>query len=147
MIDKTWESGSDTMLNEDLYECLIELGINEPKARAAAKENAKLTEMSEDIVTIRQTVFELTRQSSGMNERLINVEELMKALIQRINSMEQWQTQTDEHLTDFEGRLTGVEGKLIGVSGRLTGVEDRLTRVEDELAEIKGMLKILVDRE
>ncbi|WP_419533308.1 hypothetical protein [Endozoicomonas sp.] len=135
------------MLNEDLYECLIELGINEPKARAAAQENAKLTEIGEDIVTIRQTVFELTRQSSGMNERLINVEELMKALIQRINSMEQWQSQTDEHMTDLEGRLTGVEGKIANVAGKLTVVEDRLTRVEDELAEIKGMLKVLVDRQ
>jgi len=147
MIQKAWDSGSDLMLNEDLYECLIELGINEPKARAAAKENAKLTEIGEDIVTIRQTVFELTRQSSGMNERLINVEELMKALFQRISSMEQWQCQNDGYLSDFEGRLTGVEGKLDNVSGRLTGVEDRLTRVEGELSEIKGMLKILVDRE
>ncbi|MFK0569684.1 hypothetical protein [Endozoicomonas sp.] len=135
------------MLNEDLYECLIELGINESKARAAAQENAKQTEMSEDIVTIRQTVFELTRQSSGMNDRLINVEELMKALFQRISSMEQWQNQTDEHMTDLDGRLTGVEGKLTNVAGKLTGVEDHLTRVEDELAVIKGLLKVLVDRQ
>ncbi len=134
------------MLNEDLYECLIELGINEPKARAAAKENAKLTEMGEDIVTIRQTVFELTRQSSGINERLINVEQMMKALFQCISSMEQWQSQSDGYLSDFEGRLSSVEGKLENVFSRLTGVGDRLTRVDDELSEIKGMLKILVDR-
>lgn len=134
------------MLNEDLYECLIELGINEPKARAAAKENAKLTEMGEDIVTIRQTVFELTRQSSGINERLINVEQMMKALFQCISNMEQWQSQSDGYLSDFEARLSSVEGKLENVFSRLIGVEDRLTRVDDELSEIKGMLKILVDR-
>ncbi|WP_067517175.1 hypothetical protein [Endozoicomonas ascidiicola] len=135
------------MLNEDLYECLVELGINEHKARKAAKENAELLEMSADIVTVRQTLFELTRQSCGMNERLINVEALIKALVQRINAMEQWQTQTSQHLSGLDQTLGGVEGKLSTAMGKLSSVEERLTHVEIELTDIKSMLTLLVEKQ
>ena len=135
------------MLNEDLYECLVELGINEHKARKAAKENAELLEMSADIVTVRQTVFELTRQSSGMNERLINVEALIKALIQRFNSVDQWQSKTNQHLSELDTKLDGVEGKLSSAVGKLSAVEERLNHVELELMDIKGMLTLLVEKQ
>ncbi|MCW7555823.1 hypothetical protein NX722_24990 [Endozoicomonas gorgoniicola] len=55
------------MLNENLYEILVDLGADKDKAKEAAKEDKELSE-------IRRLIFELTRQSGDINSRLVVVE-------------------------------------------------------------------------
>ena len=61
------------MLNEALYSCLVELGVSEDRARAAACENGRLSEL-------RTMIYELTRQSADTNDRVIALEKTVSNL-------------------------------------------------------------------
>ena len=66
------------MLNEALYSSLVELGINEDKARTAATENQRIAE-------IHEYVIQLHRQAASMNDHICEVDRRLTRFEQHVD--------------------------------------------------------------
>ncbi|MGB1271047.1 MAG: hypothetical protein ACPG5T_03145 [Endozoicomonas sp.] len=134
------------MLNETLYECLVELGISEMKAKKAASENAKLERLCEDVGEIRLTLAQVLRQSAQINERLIDTEALVKVMIGRVDKLESRQERAEQGVDDIKSKIRTMEERQERTKKNQDRMEQRQDRMEQNISEIKGMVKILVDR-
>ncbi|WP_263322226.1 hypothetical protein [Endozoicomonas sp. Mp262] len=114
------------MLNKDLYDCLIKLGINDQKAQKASEENAKIDIMRQDIAAIRQGIFELTRQAASTNDRVIVLESDVRILKEDVNSLK-------VHVSDLKEDVGGLKGDVKEIKGSVHNMEE--------------MLKILINRQ
>ncbi|WP_263081014.1 hypothetical protein [Endozoicomonas sp. Mp262] len=155
------------MLNEALYDCLVELGANKTRAHEAAKENAKLNIIELKVSETHQGVYQLTRQTAEINDRLIVLERGMKEvkgevsglkdrvtgletrmenMETRMESMETRMESMETRMESMETRMESMETRMENMETRMENMETRMESIETRMINIEGMLKILVDR-
>ncbi|MFC5446843.1 hypothetical protein [Paenibacillus aestuarii] len=65
--------------------------------------------------------------------------EFLSAILGRMNEIGADMKAIKDRVETIDLRLDSIEGRLANVENRLTGVEDRLTNVENHLQEVKDV--------
>ena len=98
------------MLNEYLYDGLVELGLREDKARKASQENQR-------IAKILESLSELHIQASSMNAHICDVDNHVKEVDGRLTRFEK---KVDDRFDRVENRIAGLEGVMRQILEKLS---------------------------
>ncbi len=114
-------------MNSQMYDILIELGVDSGKAfRAVSHEvsgnlNSRMAELERDC---HKYFYDLHRQSANLCTEMTVLKE-----------------QFNCRMTKMENRLDGIETRMDGLETRMDGLETRMDKLESNQQVMMGMLQ------